>query len=320
MNRKEVIVAIILTVLMGSLIAGAQNVKVAEADPFLFGVPPLMVDSPPCNPYLSVEPTVNFSFDYYVAKNLTQIDHFTYSLDEHANSTLTSSMSDFNYNIHNDTQTMYSRYSISKTLENLSNGNHSVTFYVHFLNGTIIDIWNETIIVDTTYRYPVPLMISPLNQTTYSTKDVPVTFSVNCMVGESLYSLDSSDWQGMWRNGTLLNLSNGPHTLKIVITIVTQTDNRYVQYRETVYFNVDTNKTTIAPSPSPTPSPSHTSLSSPTQQPTTEPIPSPSSPEFPSWIILPLVLIATISTALIIRKKTTTPKSKGRGLVAKSLL
>jgi hypothetical protein len=48
---------------------------------------------------------------------------------------------------------------------------------------------------------------------------------------------------------------------------------------------------------SPTTTPSYTLSSSPNIEPL------PSIPEFPSWIILALVLIATISTALIIRKK-----------------
>jgi hypothetical protein len=91
-------------------------------------------------------------------------------------------------------------------------------------------------------------MISPLNQTTYNTKEVPLIFAVNSTyVGNSLYCLDSSNvqnssWQGLIGNGTLTNLSEGPHTLKLIITIETQTDIRYVEYRETVYFNVETTK------------------------------------------------------------------------------
>jgi hypothetical protein len=270
MSKKTFMAKIIITAFLISLVSGMQAVKVAKADPFLFGVPSLIVNSPPCNPYLAVKPTVGFSFDYYVSKNLTQIDHFTYSLDENANSTLACSVSDF-IDSRNYTQTMYSHYSVSKTLENLSNGNHSVTFYAQFLDGTIIDIWREKIIVDSTYKNPVPLMISPLNQTTYGTKEVPVIFSVNSsVVGESLYSLDSSsNWPYLIGNGTLPNLSDGPHTLKLIVTIETQTDTRYVQYRETVYFNVDTNKTT---SPTPAPTPTLCPPPSPTQQPTPTPV------------------------------------------------
>ncbi len=284
MKKKTALTAIILFTLATSLTAMCV-IETAKADPFLFGVPPLIVNSPQTNPYLSVEPTINISFDYYVSKNLTQLDHFAYSLDENTNSILTSRMSDFNYTI-NYTTSMYLDYSVSLTLENLTNGNHSVIFYAQFLNGTINDIWNLTIIVDPTYKNPAPLMISPLNQTTYSSKEVPVIFTINSSaVGESLYSLDSSNnWQYLIGNGTLPNLSDGSHTLKLIITIGTQTDIRYVDYRETVYFNVDTNKTNSPPSPSPSTS------NSPTLQPTT----SPSVPEFPTWTILVLIITSIV--------------------------
>jgi hypothetical protein len=246
--------ALALTLVLTMLLIGVEAVKVVEANFYPFGVPDLQIHSPQSNPYVSVEPTVNISFDYYVSKNLIQVEHFSYSLDESASSMLTSNMSDYTY----DT-VQYSDYSVTKTLEDLANGNHSVTFYVQFLNGTISDIWHLTIIVDTTYKNPVPLMISPLNQTTYNTKEVPLIFAVNSTyVGDSLYCLDSSNvqnssWQALIGNGTLTNLSEGPHTLKLIMCIETQTDIRYVEYRETVYFNVNTNKTAGEPSPTSTP-------------------------------------------------------------------
>jgi len=246
--------ALALTLVLTMILVGVQVVKVVEANFYPFGVPALQVRTPQSNPYISVEPTVNISFDYYVSKNLTQVEHFSYSLDGSANSILTSSMSDYTYD-----RVKYSDYSVTKNLENLANGNHSVIFYVQFLNGTVSDIWHLTIIVDTTYKNPVPFMISPLNQTTYNTKEVPLIFAVNSTyVGDSLYRLDSSivqnsSWQVLIGNGTLSNLSEGPHALELIIWIETQTDMRYVEYGETVYFNVDTTAPTPTPFPKPTP-------------------------------------------------------------------
>lgn len=54
---------------------------------------------------------------------------------------------------------------------------------------------------------------------------------------------------------------------------------------------------TIPDTSTPSPTPNTTQTPSPT--------PSPSIPELPTWIILTLVLIVTLSTALMIRKKTT---------------
>jgi hypothetical protein len=56
----------------------------------------------------------------------------------------------------------------------LANGDHSVTFYAQFFDGTVSGIWHLTIIVDPSYKNPVPLMISPINYTTYNTEEVPL--------------------------------------------------------------------------------------------------------------------------------------------------
>ncbi len=62
--------------------------------------------------------------------------------------------------------------------------------------------------------------------------------------------------------------------------------------------------------PNATPSPIQTATPPQSQSPSSSLTPSPSVPEFPTWIILPLVLIATISTSLIIRKKTPIAKNE----------
>jgi hypothetical protein len=231
------------------LVQPLTQMETVTANFYPHGVPTLQVHSPVSNPYLSKVPAVSISFDYYVSKDLTQVDYFSYSLDKNANSMLTSYTSDYTYNT-----TKYTDYSVAKTIENLPKGDHSVTFYVQFLNGTVSNFWNLTIIVDPTYKNPVPIMISPLNQTTYNTSEVPIVFTIDSSsVGVSLYSIDSFDtpntnWQGLVGNGTLRNLPEGPHELKLIIMIGTQTDTAYVEYRETVYFNVGTASPTVAPS------------------------------------------------------------------------
>ena len=255
------------------------QVEIVKANPYPHGLSPLQVHSPAPNPYVSTNPTVLVSFDYNVPKNQVQVDHLSYSLDESANLTLTSSMSDYSYG-----EFKYSVYSVSKILENLANGGHSINFYVQFLNGTVNNFWHLAITVDPTYKPPVPHMISPLNQTTYSTKDVPVTFTVNSnFVGDSLYRLDSSNasWKCLIGNGTLSDLSEGSHELKLVMYIGTQTDPQLVEYRETIYFNVGTGTSSSAPSSDPT-----------------------TVPEF-SWLaILPLLLLMlSVAVALRLRRK-----------------
>ena len=255
--------ALALTLVLTMILVGVQAVKVAEANMYPpSGVPALHVNSPQSNPCISAEPTVNISFDYYVLKSSTQVELFSFSLDESANSTLTSKMSDYTFTFDTD---IYSDYSVSKTLENLANGDHSVTFYAQFFNGTVSGIWHLTIIVDTSYKNPVPLMISPINYTNYNTAEVPLVFAINTThIGNCFYRLDSSgaqnsSWLGLVGNGTLSSLSEGSHTLELVVWIETQTETRYVANRETVYFNVNTDTSsepaTTSPSPEPTPTP-----------------------------------------------------------------
>ena len=62
---------------------------------------------------------------------------------------------------------------------------------------------------------------------------------------------------------------------------------------------------TLKPSPSPslTPTPSPSPSLSPSSSPTPSLTPSPSVPEFPSWIILPTILIASIMAVILLRRK-----------------
>jgi parallel beta-helix repeat protein len=65
-----------------------------------------------------------------------------------------------------------------------------------------------------------------------------------------------------------------------------------------------------APVPTPTPAPTPTPIptSSPTSTPVASSTPSPSTPEFPRWIVLPLVAAATLLTVLFIRRRNLTPR------------
>jgi hypothetical protein len=147
----------------------------------------------------------------------------------------------------------------------LANGDHSVTFYAQFFDGTVSGIWHLTIIVDPSYKNPVPLMISPINYTTYNTEEVPLVFAINTThIGNCFYRLDSSSaqnssWLGLVGNGTLSSLSEGSHTLELVVWIETQTEIRYVACRDTVYFNVNTDTISEPATPSPSPEPTPTS-------------------------------------------------------------
>jgi hypothetical protein len=228
----------------------AQMVAV-RANPYMFlQFTKIRIYSPQSQVY--VYPNVDVSFDYYVETNFPQVDSFSYSLDSNANSTLPSSKSSIP---HID----FNKYSVFKTLENLSNDNHRLAVYAYFSNMTVRQILNTTIVVDTAYIQPTPLMISPLNQTTYNSNEVAVTYSINAKIVFSTYSLDTSEYAPKWTaftgNTTLANLSEGSHKLMLGLSVQSHSGVMYDYHRLTLYFNVGSNGkiSTLTPSFSPTP-------------------------------------------------------------------
>jgi hypothetical protein len=249
------------------------QVAVVKANFYPFGIPTVEQHSPQTAPYIYLTPNVDISFDYNLQKNLTQVSSFSYSLDKNPNSTLTSTKS----NLFSD----YNRYSVFKTLENLSNGNHTLTVYAYFTNKTVSSIIDITITVDTTFIPPKPIMISPLNQTTYNTKNVPLIYTMNLKIFESYYSLDTANYAigriDFTGNTTLTNLSEGSHKLRLSLRTESHTFTVYEYFFLTVSFTIDSNQTS--------------------------PTPTPSVPEFSATLDITLLALIALAVAAVFRRK-----------------
>jgi len=219
-----------------------------EANPFSFR-PGLYVRSPASSHIYVIDPWVSIFFFYSMENNLTQIS-FSYSLDNKANSTLGASMSKSDYVYY---------YTVSKTLEGLADGDHTLTVYAHCSNGTVNSIINSVITVDAIANTPV--IISPLNQTTYNTKQVPLTYTINKEILWSYYSLDSpddSDLKSFNGNITLPSLSEGQHELRLYVTtnLTPETNPMYQQpiyhpTAQTIVFFINTTAPSFTPTPTP---------------------------------------------------------------------
>jgi hypothetical protein len=225
-----------------------------DANPYTFA-PGLHVYSP--TPGLYCAPNAGIHFKIYLENDVTQIDSFSYSLDNKANSPLTFTMGDENHSVNGIIYTV-SVIEVYKTLGNLANGNHTITVYAHYSNRTVNSIINTAITIDTTLAIPfTPFIISPLNQTTYNTKQVPLTYTIAREVLWSYYSLDSkydSNLKSFNGNITLPSLSEGQHELMLAVTTKTSpTSQQPQQTIQKIYFTIDTTKTIDTPSPSPTP-------------------------------------------------------------------
>jgi len=245
--RKAVLVTAIL--MMVFLIHPIAQLPVLKAHLYPFGIPPFSRISPNSNPYLSTKPTVETSFSYRIPISDVQVDYFSYSLDNDIRFTLDSNQTfDYTYN--------KTQYLVTKTLKNLATGIHSITFYAQFLNGTNNEIGHLKLAVDPTYKIPIPQVMSPLNQTTY-TNEIPIILTVEngTLDYGCFYDLDSSrtgtitSFSG---NTTLTNLSDGSYKLQLFISVRTLTKFHVGEFRETIFFNVNKTSTANTPFPSPT--------------------------------------------------------------------
>jgi hypothetical protein len=128
-------------------------------------------------------------------------------------------------------------------------------------------------------------VISPENQATYNTNQVPLIYNVDSKVTWSYYALDtagqpeSSDWKSFNGNITLTGLSEGSH--KLIISVKSDANTPSVPiFEQTIYFNADSNA----------PIASNAALTAPT----------PTIPELAWLVILPFILII-FSVVLLIR-------------------
>ena len=138
-----------------------------------------------------------------------------------------------------------------------------------------------------------PSIISPQNQTTYSTNQVPLTYTIGTEVLWSYYSIDSrnnSDLKSFNGNITLTDLSEGQHELMVAVT--TKTSPLYDQPTQTIQritFFVNTADPSVTPTPTSTPTPT--------------------VPELSWLVIVPLLLSVLAVVAIVSHRKTTNSDS-----------
>ena len=96
-------------------------------------------------------------------------------------------------------------------------------------------------------------VISPVN-TTYSTNTIELTYTINSKVLWSYYSIDASDYVDIqhllhdngliaFKGNITLNLSEGPHRLKIAVQTEESRGSSVPVAYQTIDFNIDTAST-----------------------------------------------------------------------------
>jgi len=195
--------------------------------------------------------TTDISINYYLPINSTQIKSFSYSLDENSNSTLSYLSKDAteavipSLTIQNFSKYIY--YSISGPLENLANGNHTLRTFAYFIDGAVKSLWNQTFRVNTNFKEPQLIILSPQNQSTY-TNEVPIVSNTNSNVIMAYYTFDSSsnnNWIPISGNATLTGLKEGYHTLTISVVTEANLQSVHADCRQTIEFYFDSSQNNL---------------------------------------------------------------------------
>jgi len=97
----------------------------------------------------------------------------------------------------------------------LSDGKHNMTVYAadsNYNNGASNTVYFSNFAVDTV---PINLIVTSIQNTTYTSNSIPLSFTVGKAVSWTGYSLDGQANQTAQPNTTLTGLSYGPHVLTV---------------------------------------------------------------------------------------------------------
>jgi predicted phage tail protein len=148
----------------------------------------------------------------------------------------------------------------------LPEGRHNMTVYAadaNYNNGASNIVFFSSFAIDTV---PINVTVTSIQNITYTSKDVPLSFTVGKEVSWAAYSLDGQANLTSPQNTTLAGLSYGTHTL----TVYAQDTLGHVEASDTISFAVSANAV----------------------------------PEFPAWIAVSLVIGATLSLIALKKNKS----------------
>jgi hypothetical protein len=181
-------------------------------------------------------PTIDISFDYITPVNMELISSFSYNLNGTGYTKLPSRYW---------SDDLVRVYHMSGCLKNLPNGKYNIMFYLEFINGTSREFYGNFFVVNPDYKEPTLRVFSPINQTTYHTNSVELTYTIDSLVYWSYYSLDSCGPGAYYKrfegNITISNLSEGPHFINLIVqTEASRLSANHPISSQTIDFTIDT--------------------------------------------------------------------------------
>jgi hypothetical protein len=209
-----IILAFVVAMLSAMSMVGANFLPVNNSINILSPVNPLNLNSH--QNYQNSEVNLTISV-VYVKEGSTEppkVYSISYSLDGQPLAYLRNiSVSNYNYTQYNQNITAYVA---TTTLENLSDGKHTVNAYANNMSTSL------TFTVDSNYVFPIMKILSPTNQTYNGT--VPLVFAINTNFTKVSYlmrlekNIDTHFEGRLSGNSSLQNLPNGNYFLDLSAT------------------------------------------------------------------------------------------------------
>jgi hypothetical protein len=241
MRMKRIALALIIILALSiSIIAGMQALDVAKAN--FLPAPAIIIYSPA--PIISTNTSIPLNVGVNILKNSPKIVRILYSIDGNSNVTLTNLTR--TYNVWFDPDKVGSEFRATSILDNLAEGNHTLKIYSQDAAGKEMSSSVE-FVIDTHYKYPEVVLLSPQN-TTYASTEVSLTFTCDRQIWSADYVLEGEEGHmSLSGNTTLTRLSNGTHT----ITVYVFTTEREQANSQTVHFTASS-EPQLQPEPFPT--------------------------------------------------------------------
>jgi hypothetical protein len=230
MRRAVILTAIVALIFLVELIP--QMVAV-EANPYNYISPYIFIESPDASPWVIYQTTsIPIEVEVLPAPKTNLVD-LSYILDGGPNVKLSITITETS-----------ATYFGKGTLGNLTNGYHTVTALSVDSKGNVLSE-STKFLVNTTLIFPA-LLLSP-NNTTYYSKEIPLTYTINDPKYTVFYRLDNSRQTQLTGNTTLSGLSEGQHTITAHATDHKTDTGLYS--KQTANFIIDTTYPTPTPSP-----------------------------------------------------------------------
>lgn len=246
--NKTALTAIIIVAFI-TFVAGMQTLEVAKAN--FLPAPAIIIYSPA--PVIYTNTSIPLHVVVNILSNSPDIVCVLYCVDENSNVTLTNLTRTDNVGF--APGRWGSEFRVTSILDNLAEGNHTLKVYSQDAAGKEMSSSVE-FTINTQYRYPEVLILSPQNKT-YTTTEVPLTWACDEQKIVADYTLDLWSQAPLYAyftlsgnaslpgNTTLTGLSNGTHTL--TVNVITERGSA----SKTVHFTVSL-ETQLQPEPFPT--------------------------------------------------------------------